>query len=607
MILYMCSVFHAAPDSQSLNASMLDENFFQCMYCSGKAFSKLMKKHKGLLRIDLRSNANGMSGVLEMLPKGSAKTATGLILASSGVLSEAQQLSQGSKEPTKSLFSGPRSFHGHDIAPRAVGDNPDSASAAWAVSSRHEGEQKGSTSVISHRPTRKGLVPMFTPDGQQQHSVAEPGKENCPTGNDMPAEPKGRSKAHKAKIDGSKGPNRAKLAGKALIGPKRVGQHSAACIAGFQFHDMARLQSQPTACLNHFTPVDEEEEEFVASEFDQGAEADAAAPSSSQHWQKDALQAYNPAHQNHAVGSATFGEWNRSCENGSQALSQSLLLSNTPLKFQHRGTAGIAGSARRTVSFQEHDATGGADRSRGQPENAVDLASDSAYIQGMSQAWREVAAAEDLGRQRAAAADFKYSLHQLGAPLTAYDAPESAAADALPEAAAPSAADLTEASADRKLQSHRVRAGSACPAGTRSARQSSGAAAQQGASHSRDGFPASFTAGQALFRLEASPSEKMSAGETAESYSANGREGKAAGSLTDQAAAAAAAMEAAKMNVWKAEVMCELEGLKCYLEGAAADKCRYTLTCRCSQARKEKKRPGCYTILYSNFLSSHAW
>ena len=546
-----------------------------------------MKKHKGLRRIDLRSNADGMSGVLEMLPKGNAKTATALNLASSGVLTEAQQISPGPKVVSKSLFSGPRATHAHDTAPRgvAMGDDPDLASGARAVSSRHDEEQKGSDLVITHRPTRKGLVPMFTPDGQQQHLLAEPGKENCSIGNDTPAEPKGRSKAQKAKIEGSKRPNRAKLAGKGLVGPKHVRQHQAACTAGFEFDKMARLQSQPTACLRHFVPSTEEEEEYFDSGSNQEEAGDAAAPSSSQHWQTDALQAYKPAHQTHAAGSATFGEWNRSCEHGSSQ-SESLLLSNSSFKFERPGTAGIAGSARRTVSLQECDVTGGAGHSRCQPGNAVDLATDSAYIQGMSQAWREVEAAEDLGRQRAAA-DFEDTLHQLRAPLSAYYAPESAAASVIPEAAASAAADATEAAADRKLQRYRVRPGSACPAGTRSARQSNGAAAHQGVSHSKAGFQADSIPGQAMLRTKACSSESMPEGHKAESYSATARAGEAVSRLTDQAAAAAAAMEAAKMNVWKAEVMCELEGLKCNLEGAAAEKRRYALTCCASQARKE--------------------
>lgn len=34
-----------------------------------------MQKHKGLLRVDLRSNAGGFSGVLQMMPKGKAHPA----------------------------------------------------------------------------------------------------------------------------------------------------------------------------------------------------------------------------------------------------------------------------------------------------------------------------------------------------------------------------------------------------------------------------------------------------------------------------------------------------------------------------------------------------
>lgn len=551
------------------------------MHCSGKAFSKLMRKHKGLLRIDLCSNADGMSGVLEMLPKGSAKAATALNLASSGVQSEAQQIPQPSTMFTNSLVPGPHAIRGHD-SNVAVGDNPDLA-AALAVSSRHAEEQKRSGSVILQRPTRKGLVPMFTPDGQQQHSV-EPGKENSPIGNDLATQPKGMRKAQKAKVEGSKGPNTTKLAGKGLVGPSDVRGHSAACTAGFEFGKMARLQSQPTARLAHFAPAAEEDAVYLASGSDQAEISHAAAPSSSQHWQTGASQAYNPAHQIHAAGSASLRDWNGY---GSQASSQSesLLLSSTSLK--RPGTAGIAGSASSTVSYQEWNVIDGADRSRRQPGNAVDLASDSAY---MSQAWREVEAAEDLGRQRAAA-DFGDALHQLGTPAAA-DYAESAAAGATHKAVASSAADVTEAAANRQLQQGRARPGSARPAGTRSERQHTGAAAQQRMSHSRAGLKAASIPSQAMFKTEANPSEGMSAGCNAKSYSVTAREGEGVSSSTDQAAAA---MEAAKMNAWKAEVMCELEGLKCNLKGAAAGRCRYALTCCSSQARKERTSLLCMT------------
>ncbi|KAL0039275.1 hypothetical protein WJX79_001133 [Trebouxia sp. C0005] len=54
---------------------LLDLSANQLTMKSGKRLSKLMRKHKGLLRVDLRSNAEGLSGVLHMMPKGSAHSA----------------------------------------------------------------------------------------------------------------------------------------------------------------------------------------------------------------------------------------------------------------------------------------------------------------------------------------------------------------------------------------------------------------------------------------------------------------------------------------------------------------------------------------------------
>lgn len=549
------------------------------MACSGKAFSKLMRKHKGLLRIDLRSNANGMSGVLEMMPKSSAKTASALNLASSQMLNVTQQTLQAPEVLSNSLF--PDATHVHVTAPHAVavGDGSDSALAAKAVSNRPTEEQKGSASFVPQRLARKGLVPMFTPDGQQQ-AIAEAGKENCLIGHDMPVELKGRTKAQKAKLESSKGCSKAKPAGKAQMGAKHVRQHSAAGTAGFEFGQVTRLRSQPTARLSHFVPAAEDKEECDALGCDQGEVHDAPEASFSQHWQTDEWQV--SAHQKSAFGSATFGDWNRSCEYNSQALSQSdsVLVQNTSaLKYERPRTAGIAGSARRTVSFQECHLTEAADHGRAQPDNAVDLASDAAYMQGMSQAWREVEAAEDLGRQRAAA-EFGNTLHQHSVYQTAYQTPESA--EALPvagQAAASSAADMTQAAADKKVHGHRTRPGSACPVGTRVAGQGNGAAAQQHIRHNRADSRAAFISDQARYRAEARLQQDVSAGHYAHSHYAPAWEGAAASSMTDQAATAAVAMEAAKSNVWKAEVMCELEGLKCNLKGAAADSRRYAPTC----------------------------
>ena len=517
-----------------------------------------MRKHKGLLRIDLRGNAQGMSGVLEMKPKGCAETATALKpmldSASSGVLGEAQQPSQAALVPSKDLLLELYALHQHDVTSHAVAvsDQSNLRSARRAASNEYVEEQKGVNTVMPQKASRKGLVPVFSPEGQQ-HTSAGTGKENQSNGKDTPAKPTCRSKRRAEVINLS----RAKPAGrKAQTEAMHVRQPSAARTASFEFEKIATLQSQPAAHLSQFVPA------AVASHFEPQHYEEAAAASFSQHgeagkWQASALQ-------NATVESATFGDWNSSLAYASQALGQSVLPDNsTAFTSERPRTAGIAGPARRTVSFQEHDSTVGADHSRGLAGNAVDLASDPAYVQGISQAWREVDEAEDLGRQRAAA-DFEDTLHQMGAPLAADYAPESAVVDALHEEVGEAAADLTQAAADRK-QPQRARPDSAYPAGLRSVRQSSGATTQQALSHSRTGFRASIT-DRATLSTEATPQEATSAGYNTASRSA------AASGWPDQAAAAAAAMEVAKMNVWKAEVMMEV--LKCSLQGAAADRRR---------------------------------
>lgn len=541
-----------------------------------------MKKHKGLLRIDLRGNALGMSGVLEVMPKGSAKAATALSLACSAVLGEAQQMPQTANMPSKGLLSGAYASHEHGASPQAigVGDQPHLGSGAGVVSREGVGKQEGAGLIVSQKATRKGLVPMFTPESQQNHT--ETGKENQPSGKEVAAKSTVIGKRQTAASQGRKAPSKAKPAGKAQAGAKHARQRSAAGTAGFEFQKLGRLQSPPTAHLRRLVPA------AVASQFDQHQD-EAAAASLSQRCQADNRQDFSSALQNATDGSATFGDWNNmSFELDSEelSLSESMLPgSSAALKFEHPRTAGIAGSARRTVSFQEQDVTGDREHSRGPQGNAADLASDPAYIPGMSQAWREVEEAEDLGRQRAAA-DFDYTLNQLNAPH------ESAGPRALPEArqaaAAFSAAELTHAGADRMQQCQRPRPSSACLGGTRSVQQR-GTAAQQGISHSRASFRAALMPDQAVLRTEAAPPEGTSADGSADSSSAAAHEGGFVSGLPDQAAAAA--MEAAKTNVRHAEAMCELEDLKYSLAGAAADQRRYVPT--------SFPRPshGCSTLL----------
>lgn len=555
----------------------------QHIVCSGKAFSKLMKKRKGLLRIDLRDNTLGMSGVLQMMTKGSMKAATALSLADSAVLGDAQQMPQNAlaNMPSKGFLSGANASHENGASPHAfaVDDQPHRGSGAGVVSSEGVEKQEGAGTIVSQKATRRGLVPMFIPEGQQNHT--ETGKENQPTGKEVTADSTVTGKRQTADSKGRRAPSKAKPAGKGQAGAKHARQHSAACTAGFEFQKLGRLQSQPTAHLRCLVPA------AVASKSNR-LQDEAAAASLNQQYQTDHKQDLSSALQNATVGSATFADWNnKSLELDAEelSLSESVLPgSSATLIVERPQTAGIAGSARRTVSFQEQHLTGSTNHNRGQQGNAVNLASDPAYIQGMSQAWREVEEAEDLGRQRAAA-DFDYTLHQLSAPRAAYYAPESAGSRPLYEArqaaATSPAADLTRAGADRMQQCQRPPPSSACPGLTRSVKQR-GAAAQQGMSHSRAGFRAASMPDKAVLGTQATPPEDTSADDSADSSSAAAHEGGSVSAcvsgLPDQAAAAAAAMEAAKMKVRHAEVMCELEGLKCSLEGAAAERRRYVST-----------------------------
>ena len=233
----------------------------------------MMKKHKGLLRVDLRGNALGMSGVLEMMPKGSAKAATALSLAGSAVLGDAPQRPQTVNMPSKGLLSGAYASHEHGASPHVVGvgDQPHLGSGAGVVSSGGIEQQEG---IVLQKATRKGLVPMFTPEGQQNHT--ETGKENQPTGKEVAAESTVISKRQTADAQGRRAPSKAKLAGKAQAGAKHARQRSAAGTAGFEFQKLGRLRSQPTAHLCRLVPA------AVASQSDQHLDEAAAASLSQQ-------------------------------------------------------------------------------------------------------------------------------------------------------------------------------------------------------------------------------------------------------------------------------------------------------------------------------------
>ena len=605
--------------------------YLLCSECSGKAFSKLMKKHKALLRVDLCSNACGFSGVLEMMPRGSnrvAALATSAVCsarhsASSGVLGNAQAVQNGPVLPNNGVATGGIHSAGKDVSKVLAtggdwsGQLQQGSSAAEPLVSDKLRQQEGVRLVKSQKTSRKGLVPMFTPDSQ--HTAAQTEKENLEEGSsDSPAEllHSGADKAAKAKK--AMRPQGSKPAGKAKVHAQHPRQQSTAGIAGFEFEPLAQLQSQPTARLSQFVAP------AGASTIEPGQDEEAMATGRSSQRYETGGFGLSSALQNAAWDSATFGDWKSSAEDASQALYQPesvLLDSFAAPKVERPSTAGIADPARRTVSFQQRDlqedadfrrAEGGnalnlasdfrraeqgnaldlaSDFRRAEQGNALDLASDfrraeqgnaaelascPAHRQGTSQAWREFEA-EDLGRQRAAA-DSEKALHHIRVPLADYYAPESATADS-------SDADLTKASVSSVQQRKHARPSSAHPGGRQSVKQSNVAAVQQGVSHERTGSMAVceevIMTGQAILRQpQTRATGVQSAGLSAESCSAAGREGAAvSGSPGQTIAAAAAAMEAAKVNVWKAEAMCEIEGLKCSLKGADVNRQRYIWYC----------------------------
>ena len=530
-----------------------------------------MKKHKGLLRIDLRSNAGGLSGVLEMMPKGTTKSATASASAADLALISAES----------TLLTN---MHHHVLQPKASAcgseihnvsdgciDQAQKKSGAGAISSESIHRQQGAGSGIPQKTSRKGLVPIFKPDSQ--HTAAQPGKENQLTGTAEATVQQAigsRDQAGKAKPAAR--PKTARSAGKAHGRAKHARQHSTAGMAAFEFDSLARPEPQSTAHLNQFGTADEL---YIGPEIQQ---ASGAGPAGFSQGFQAHLHACSSVLGSSTVGSATFGDWNnRPAEEAALHEPRSELLgSSAVLVFERPCTAGIAGSARRTVSFQEHHRSEEADHSRHQQETACELASDAAYMQGMSQAWREVEAADNLGRERAAA-DFEQSLQKLGA--AGFSVSELLAGDASAKpAAAHSGEGMAATSVNRARQGVKARPASAHPGGRPLGKKSTGAALREGADYARSslqtGCQTHMPHDNAL-RAVANPAENESGELCNPANSAADNVGGAIHRLPDQAgAAAAAAMEAAKMNVWKAEVLCEIEGLKCRLKGATADRRR---------------------------------
>lgn len=140
------------------------------MCCSGKAFGRLMQKHKGLLRVDLRNNAQGFSGVLQMMPKATT-----------------------SVTPLKDSNSSTWGANSGAVA---------RVSKTFAA----QEESGASGPVKASVPSRKGLVPVMTSDGHTP----------------LRLEPEGSSEkenTHSSKPESSQQPRKAKVgkSGRAVV------------------------------------------------------------------------------------------------------------------------------------------------------------------------------------------------------------------------------------------------------------------------------------------------------------------------------------------------------------------------------------------------------
>ncbi len=523
-----------------------------------------MRKHKGLLRVDLRSNAEGLSGVLQMMPKSSAHSALkpdpsqDSDQAVSALLSEAQTTAnsqqgqdRGHSQHQQALLTGGgiQGEHGsqHQLQPEGSGR-----------SMGHDTSQKTPLAASS----RKSLVPKFTADSQ--HVRQQSDKENS---NIDGAQGVSKQSSPAAGPKASARPVSAKP--KAAVTAKAVRRPSTARPAAqtFDFGSRSRLHSQPTANMSQFAAA------TGAARPDVLEDGDFATASFSGSYLADT--SVHNAHRlldNAAVGSASFGEWAGSASHQRQPAQTGSLYTEHMLasdQFERHSTAGAACLARRTVSFQEHQVQLAADQDTCQQQAAAamaddaaaDAASDNAYLRGVSEAFREVQVAEEEGRSRAAADHAVWS-QAAAARETEYERDEL-----LPQGQHSSTAAFRERSSGPKP---------AQPVRTQQVVSSQ--QAQQQARAGPKAMPRqALAADQAVLRSYGHPDVANRSGATVQvAGRAADPEGDAQSRTPDQAfSAAAAAMEAAKLNVWKAEVMCEIEGLKSSLEGQAAERQRY--------------------------------
>ena len=514
--------------------------------------------------MDLRSNAEGLSGVLQMMPKGSAHSARkpdpsqvsdhadlALLGETQSTANSQQGQGRGHSQHQQGLLTGGGSQGEHGSQHQVQSEG----------SGRSMGHETSQTDTLA-ASSRRTLVPKFTADSQHVRQQAD--KENS---NFDGAQGVSKQSSQATGYKASARPVSAKL--KAAATAKAVRRPSTAHPAAqtFGFDSRSQLQSQPTANMSQFAaatgaarPGALEDVNFATASFSGGYLAD---------------RSLHNAHRlldNAANCSASFAEWAGPASQHAQAGSLNTEHMLASEQFERHSTAGAACPARTMVSFQEHQAQLAADQDICQQQAAAAMADDAAadapadntYLHGVSEAFREVQVTEEEGRSRAAADRAVWNQAAAGHE-TDYEPDELRFQ-----------AQRSPAASFRERSSGMTGPDSAQPVRTQQV-MSSQQAQQQARAGPRAMPNQALAADQAVLKSCGHPVVANRSGATMQvAGRAADPEGGAESRMPDQAlSAAAAAMEAAKLNVWKAEVMCEIEGLKSSLEGQAAERQRY--------------------------------
>lgn len=529
-----------------------------------------MRRHKGLLRVDLRSNAEGLSGVLQMMQKSSTAPALSpnlaqgseLMLSDSGPATKAKAKSEQSEQQLKKQQSVLHQSldNGDCMQGRQQDMDTKDRNTAQAVKVQTEASEKVRVGVSS----RNRLVPKFTADCH--HVGEQSGKENNCISNAVAA---GK---HSSIATGLK-PSARPVSGKprGATKAKHVRRPSTARPAQgeFEFEPVAELCTQPTASMAQFAaaaeadrPADLQNAHFARSSFSVGCVADSFMPA-------------NSLLDNAAVGSASFEGWADPADQQRQHTHRhSVCMDDIPAQevIEQHSTAGIAHMFSRTTTSQDDQAPPAQHHDMSQQHVAAEVAGDEAYLRGMSQAWQDVQEAEEEGRQRAAAVYAVWNRsaagHRPGCTSDSAPVEPSVQVDSL--------------SAPSKVQ-HHGRPSSAQPVNSQQ-----GLANQQAEGHGSQSARAGSVAasrqapslGHAVNRLHEDHSGCGRSGSEHQDVATRAAEegGDVASRMSIQASAAAAAMEAAKLNVWKADVMCKIEGLRSSLDQQALERHRYSST-----------------------------